>query len=77
MDGDVEVLASFDANATRTGSGSSRNAAAASWSLQGNGIQELLLRRDVFCQLAPHDGAPSSDGATSGSTRGATRAGGL
>lgn len=46
--GDADALVSFDANATMLGS--ARSTLAATWPLQGHGIEELLLRRDVFCQ---------------------------
>ena len=47
LSGDADLLVSFDPNAT-FGSGGSHTVA--SWSLQSQGVEELLLRRHVFCK---------------------------
>ena len=57
LSGDADVLVSFDANANSTTSGS------ASWSMAGSGIEELLLRRDVFCRTS--SSVSSSSGSSS------------
>ena len=66
LEGDTDVLVSFDASSA-TAEGGSSSLAAASWSLQGHGVEELLLRRDVFCrattmlqQPQPSAAAPTS-----------------
>ena len=50
LSGDTDVVISFDPNATLGSKVGSSIRTTASWSLQGHGAEELLLRRDVFCK---------------------------
>jgi hypothetical protein len=51
LKGDADALVSFDRNATAQRSVGGHGAA--SWRLQGHGVEELLLRPEVLCRLAP------------------------
>ena len=64
LSGDADVLVSFDASIGDASVGV--DASVASWSLSGIGMEELLLRRELFCHTQLEAASPGAGGGGGG-----------